>query len=98
MYVSSKSQYGLVCKSVLKNLFMDVYSLELIFFPLLILWYHEVFLRKYVDCLVAYRQQLKIIMVRDFPLKYLQVFLITYWFGFFLLFELALVHVQTFNL
>jgi len=33
-------------------------------------------------------------MIRDFPLKYLQIFLITHQFGFFLLFELAWVHVR----
>lgn len=36
-------------------------------------------------------------MVRDFPLNYLQIFLITHEFAFFLLSELALVCVQNFN-
>lgn len=37
-------------------------------------------------------------MVRDFPLKHLQIFLVAHQFGFFLLFELALVHVQNFKI
>lgn len=40
----------------------------------------------------------KLLMVRDFPLKHLQIFLITRQFGFFLLFELTLVHVQNFKI
>lgn len=38
----------------------------------------------------------KFLLAQDFPLK--QMFLIMHQFGFFLLFELALVHVQNFQI
>ena len=40
----------------------------------------------------------KLLMVRDFPLKYLQIFLVKHQVGFFWGFELALVHVQNFKI
>lgn len=40
----------------------------------------------------------KSLLAQDFPPKHVQIFLITNQFGFFLLLELALVHVQNFQI
>lgn len=106
MCLSSESQYGLVCKTVFScgKILLGVYIVENSFFffpfsflkPLIAMRYSSVnvwsvWLHKGGYCLGW-----KLLLAQDFPLKHVRIFPIMHQFGFFLLFQLALVHIQNF--
>lgn len=105
MFLSPEIQYGLVCKSVFSygKILLGVYIAENSFFPpflkpLIAMRYSSVnvwsvWLHKGGCC-----WGWKSLLAQDFPLKHVQIFLIMHQFGFFLLFEVALVHVQNFQI